>query len=61
VFLFRMASGLVLLTTSSNTTLELLASTIADGMTAVTIMLAMSFGLIVPKLVIDSLGDARRS
>jgi uncharacterized membrane protein YjjB (DUF3815 family) len=61
VFLFRMASGLVLLTTSSNTTVELLAATIADGMTAVTIILAMSLGLIVPKVVIDSLGDAKRS
>jgi len=61
VFLFRMASGLVLLTTSSNTTLELLAATIADGMTAVTIILAMSFGLIVPKVVIDNLGDVQRS
>src|SRR5215470_7321774 len=61
VFLFRMASGLVQLTTSSNTTLELLAATIADGMTAVTIILAMSFGLIVPKVVIDGLGDAKHS
>jgi len=59
VFLFRMASGLVQLTTSSSTTLELLAATIADGMTAVTIILAMSFGLIVPKVVIDGLGDAK--
>jgi len=57
VFLFRMTSGLVLLTSGSNTTLELLAATISDGMTAVTIILAMSFGLIVPKVVIDSLGD----
>jgi len=62
VFLFRMASGLVHLTRSSNTTLELVAATIADGMTAVTVLLAMSVGLIVPKLVIDHLGDgARRS
>jgi len=60
VFLFRMASGLVQLMTSSSTTLELLAATIADGMTAVTIVLAMSFGLIVPKVFIDSLGDAKR-
>jgi len=57
VFLFRMTSGLVLLTRGSNTTLELLAATISDAMTAVTIILAMSFGLIVPKVVIDSLGD----
>src|SRR5262249_44973382 len=61
VFLFRMASGLVLLTTSSNTTLELLAATTADGMTAVMIILAMSFGLIVPKLVIDCLGAPKWS
>jgi len=58
VFLFRLTSGLALLTSGSNTTLELLAATISDGMTAVTIILAMSFGLIVPKVVIDSLGDA---
>ena len=61
VFLFRMTSGLVLLTSGSNTTLELLAATISDGMTAATIILAMSFGLIVPKVVIDSLGDGARS
>jgi uncharacterized membrane protein YjjB (DUF3815 family) len=59
VYLFRMASGLLMLTSRSNTSLELLAATIADGMTAVTIILAMSFGLIVPKIVIDSLGDAK--
>jgi hypothetical protein len=52
-----MASGLVQLTTSSNTTLELLGATIADGMIAITIILAMSFGLIVPKIVIDRLFD----
>jgi len=61
VFLFRMASGLVLVTTRSNATMELLSATIGDGMTAVTIIVAMSFGLIVPKLAIDSRGDARRS
>src|SRR5262245_54380761 len=57
VFLFRLTSGLAQLTSGSNTTLELLAATISDGMTAVTIILAMSFGLIVPKVVIDSIGD----
>jgi uncharacterized membrane protein YjjP (DUF1212 family) len=56
VFLFRMASGLVQLAGNSNTTLELLGNTIADGMTAVTIILAMSLGVIVPKMVIDRLG-----
>jgi len=56
VFLFRMASGLVQLTDSMNTSLELVGATIADGMTAITIILAMSFGLIVPKVLIDHLG-----
>jgi uncharacterized membrane protein YjjB (DUF3815 family) len=58
VFLFRMASGLLQLAHNSNTTLDLLGATIADGMTAVTIILAMSFGVIVPKIFIDSLGDS---
>jgi uncharacterized membrane protein YjjP (DUF1212 family) len=53
VFLFRMASGLLQLANSSNTTLELLGATIADGMTAINIILAMSFGLILPKVAID--------
>jgi uncharacterized membrane protein YjjP (DUF1212 family) len=57
VFLFRMASGLLQLANNSNTTLELLGATIADGMTAVTVILAMSFGVVVPKVVIDRLGD----
>jgi uncharacterized membrane protein YjjP (DUF1212 family) len=59
VFLFRMASGLLRLADGSHTTLELLSSTIADGMTAMLIILAMSFGLIVPKLVIDRIGEKR--
>jgi uncharacterized membrane protein YjjP (DUF1212 family) len=53
VFLFRMASGLLQLVRSSATTLELLGGTIADGVTAMNIILAMSFGLILPKLAID--------
>jgi uncharacterized membrane protein YjjB (DUF3815 family) len=57
VFLFRMVSGLLQLATSSNTTLQLLGGTIADGLIAITIIFAMSFGLIVPKIVIDRLFD----
>jgi uncharacterized membrane protein YjjP (DUF1212 family) len=57
VFLFRMASGLLQLADGSHTTLALLGETASDGITAVTIILAMSFGLIVPKMVIDRLGD----
>src|SRR5215470_13147979 len=55
VFLFRMASGLVQLAYDGNTTLQLLGATVADGMTAVNIILAMTFGVIVPKIVIDRL------
>ena len=57
VFLFRMASGLVELAGGSHTTLELIGATIADGVTAITIILAMSLGLIVPKLIIDRLAN----
>jgi len=62
VFLFRMASGLLQLANDSNTTLQLLGATIADGMTAVTIILAMTLGVIVPKIVLDRLtAGAKRS
>lgn len=57
VFLFRMASGLLQLAQNSNTTMPLLSATIANGMTAVTIILAMSFGVVVPKVIIDHLGN----
>jgi len=57
VFLFRMASGLVQLADSSNRTWELLVATIGNGSIAILIILAMTFGLIVPMLVIDYLGD----
>jgi uncharacterized membrane protein YjjP (DUF1212 family) len=57
VYLFRMAGGLLQITDGTNATVGLLSSTIADGMTAVMIILAMSFGLIVPKLAIDRLNE----
>ena len=57
VYLFRMTSGLLQIADGSQTTLALLSATTADGMTAAIIILAMSFGLIVPKLVIDHLGN----
>ena len=57
VFMFRMASGLVQLTHSSQRTWELMGATLADGSVAILIILAMSFGLIVPKLIIDYFGD----
>ena len=57
VFMFRMASGLVQLTSSSQATWELMGATLADGSVAILIILAMSFGLIFPKLVIDYAGE----
>ena len=57
IYLFRAASGLLQISTSSQTTLELISATIADGTTAALIALAMSFGLLVPKLAIDYLRD----
>jgi uncharacterized membrane protein YjjP (DUF1212 family) len=57
VFLFRMASGLVQLAGGSHTTLDLVSATISDGITALSIILAMSLGLIIPKMAIDRLSD----
>jgi len=57
VFLFRMASGLVQLAEGSHVTMPLLSATISDGLTAITIILAMSLGLIVPKIAIDRLSE----
>jgi uncharacterized membrane protein YjjP (DUF1212 family) len=56
VYLFRMASGLMLLAVGSHPAPTFLSATLADGVTAVSIILAMSFGLIVPKLFIDRIG-----
>ena len=44
VYLFRLTSGLVELAGGSQPTLQLISETIADGMTATIIILAMSFG-----------------
>jgi len=57
VFMFRMASGLVQLISNSQRTWELIGGTLADGSTAILIILAMSFGLLVPKLVIDYISE----
>ncbi|MFL6824243.1 MAG: threonine/serine exporter family protein [Xanthobacteraceae bacterium] len=60
-FLFGMASGLVQLAGGATTTLELIGATVADGMTALLIVFAMSLGLITPKLVIDYLSERAAS
>jgi uncharacterized membrane protein YjjP (DUF1212 family) len=57
VYLFRMLSGLVQIAGGAEPTLSLIYVTIADGVTASTIILAMSLGLIVPKMIIDHLGN----
>jgi len=57
VFMFRMASGIVQLTHGPQRTWELMGATLADGYVAILITLAMSFGLIVPKLIIDYFSD----
>jgi uncharacterized membrane protein YjjP (DUF1212 family) len=54
VFLFRMGGGLVdLATLGGKAPPDLLLATIADGSTAILIMLAMAGGLIIPKMVIE--------
>jgi uncharacterized membrane protein YjjB (DUF3815 family) len=57
VYLFRMASGLVQIAAGSEPTLRLIGATIADGVVATTIILAMSLGVIIPKMIVDWLGN----
>ena len=57
VYLFRMMSGLVQIAGGDQTTSSLIAGTISAGMTASIIILAMSLGLIIPKMIVDYLGN----
>jgi uncharacterized membrane protein YjjP (DUF1212 family) len=60
VFLFRMAGGLVeLISHGRNASPDLLFSTVMDGMTAFSIFLAMCFGLIAPKMLIEHFRERR--
>jgi uncharacterized membrane protein YjjP (DUF1212 family) len=61
VFLFRMASGLLQIADGSQPSLELIYKTTSDGITAMMVILAMSFGLIVPKTFVDLLAKRERS
>jgi uncharacterized membrane protein YjjP (DUF1212 family) len=59
VFLFRMGGGLVALAAlGGKAPPDLLLATIADGSTAVLIMLAMTVGLILPKMFIEHFRSA---
>ncbi|MBV8969670.1 MAG: hypothetical protein JO331_11515 [Verrucomicrobia bacterium] len=56
VFLFRMAGGMVdLVALGSKAPQELFKQIVADGTTAMLIILAMSFGLIFPKMCIQTI------
>ena len=57
ILLFRMASGLMQIAGGAQTSLGLISATIADGTAALISILAMSLGLITPKLVIDDLSE----
>jgi uncharacterized membrane protein YjjP (DUF1212 family) len=57
VYLFRMTSGLVQLAGGSEPTMQLIGGTIMAGMTATIIILAMSLGLIIPKMIVDYLSN----
>jgi uncharacterized membrane protein YjjB (DUF3815 family) len=56
-YLFTMASGLVQIAQGRHTSLELINATIANGATAMIVILAISLGLILPKLTIDYLDE----
>ncbi len=54
VFLFRMAGGFVdLVTLNEKASVDVLLNTIAEGATAALIILAMAFGIILPKMCIE--------
>ena len=57
VYLFRMASGLSQIAAGPQPSSELLGATAADGLIAAIVILAMSLGLIVPKMAVDYFSD----
>jgi uncharacterized membrane protein YjjP (DUF1212 family) len=57
VYLFRMMSGLVQIAGDAQTTLPLIQATVSNGMVASIIILAMSLGLVIPKMIVDYFGN----
>jgi uncharacterized membrane protein YjjP (DUF1212 family) len=58
VYLFRMASGLLQIASMpQKATLELVRATTTDGLTATIVILAMTLGLVVPKMAVDYFSD----
>ena len=60
VYLFRMASGLMQIAGGSPTTADLLSETVSSGITALIIILAMSLGLIVPRMLIQRVYEGKQ-
>ncbi|MBA4791156.1 MAG: threonine/serine exporter family protein [Rhizobiales bacterium] len=54
-FVFRMSADLVGITASGSGAPALLTAAVMNGATALTIMVAMAFGLILPKMLIENL------
>jgi uncharacterized membrane protein YjjP (DUF1212 family) len=57
VYLFRMTSGLLQIASGTQTSLSLILGTISAGTTASIVILAMSLGLIIPKMTLDRLSN----
>jgi uncharacterized membrane protein YjjP (DUF1212 family) len=57
VYLFRLTSGLLQLATGSPAPAGLADVTLGDAVTAAEVIIAMSLGLIIPKLIIDRISD----